>query len=269
MSNKNVHYKIDFKIERSSDKGNLSFKNFRKRWYWSGQSKWGVPFLENIVASFYADNKITTLVPPNTTPDDIFQYAAKASVLLSGAESKDFFKYIQLGRADWYNNLKNSYGIIPYGLSANSSEKYDAILHYLASLTPEYQECEAQFQKWIAKRPGLRQIWDDIYEGEPTLIDFAKAAIDSKFRSKVENARPRTLKIGTLVQLRERHVNNRSKDPFYWADESVKNSPRLGMISAFYEDHAYGYGSRQLKIMWIANSEETVMMERDLKILSD
>ena len=83
------------------------------------------------------------------------------------------------------------------------------------------------------------------------------------FRTILENSRPRKLKIGTLVQLKTEYMNKRGKDPFYYSDSETRKAPRLGMIARFDENaNAYGHGSRQLKIMWIANSSETYIMER-------
>ena len=265
MSNKNSHYKLDFKIERPE--GNLSFQHFRRRYYWTGSSQWNVPFIENFLNQLYVENKVSTIVPKDI---NIVQTAIDAGVTLNKEEAIDFHRYVAVGREVWYKDLQDETGRLKNRLITSSSrERYEVILSYLAAQTPEFQNCEMQFQTWLAKRPGLVEVWDEVFEEKPTLLRFAKASKDHTFRTKLENARPRTLRIGTLVQLKDKYIKNRNKDPFYWADESVRDSPRLGMISGFNEDSAYGYGSRLLKIMWIANSEVTTMMERELKILSE
>lgn len=265
MSNKNIHYKLDFKIERPE--GNITFQDFRRRYYWTGNNKWNVPFVDRFLDRLYADNKVSTLLPSNF---NVVQVAIDSGIAVNKEEATDFHRYVAIGREAWYKDLQDETGRLKNRYITNSSrERYEAILMYLVTQTPEFQNCEAQFQTWLAKRPGLVEVWNEIYEEKPTLLSFAKSVKDHTFRTKLENARPRILKIGTLVQLKDKYVSHRNKDPFYYADESIKGSPRLGMISAFNEDNAYGYGSRLLKIMWIANSEESYLMERDLKILSE
>lgn len=266
MSNKNIHYKLDFKIERPE--GNLTFQDFRRRYYWSGSNKWDVPFIGRFLDNLYLENKVSTIVPKEF---NVVDAAVVSGILVNKEEAIDFHRYIALGREVWYKGLQDETGRLKNRyITSSSRERYDAILAYLVTQTPEFQKCETKFQTWLAKRPGLVEVWNENYEEKPTLLQFAKAVKDHTFRTKLENARPRTLKIGTLVQLKEKYINHRNKDPFYWGgDDSVRDSPRLGMISAFNEETAYGYGSRLLKIMWIANSQETYLMERDLKILSE
>jgi len=272
MSNKNIHYKLDFKYKTNEGK-TLTFKDFRRRWYWRGNS-YDVAMAANIVADYASRNKLKDLVPANF---DFKSTATKAELSFTDDEVKQFMPYLEKGREVWYtefkaasanySTLRAAYGT---GVSYQTLEKFDSILAYLATQTNEFQKYEIAFQEWFSKRPGLREVWNDHNNTTdvPTIVEFAIATNDSSFRNKLENARPRTLKIGTLVQLRDKLKNNRNKDPFYW-DMENKDAPRLGMISKFDENHSYGYGSRRLKIMWIANSQETIMMERDLKILSE
>lgn len=267
MAAKNSHYKLDFKVKDKNDK-NLTLKDFRRHWYW-GTNDNNIPAISSIVTNLIIDNKLSTLIPDNF---DIKKTCEKLNIVLNNSEQKEFVKYVELGREKWHQSQedtaayrKNGYNEISY----NVPEKFDNIIFHLASLTSIFQTYETAFQDWLKKRPGLREVWDEQKGNEkPTIKEFAKLAADSNFRNKIENARPRTLKIGTLVQLKEKFINNRSKDPFYWNEEH-KISPRLGMISKLNEHNAYGYGSRLLRIMWIANSEESTLMERDLKILSE
>jgi len=266
MSDKNVHYKLDFKIKREG-KRNLTFKDFRRRYYWMGSHKWEVPFVEDALRVCFDANKLMSVVPNNI---DVPMAAFEAGIALNRDETIDFLQFVKLGRAVWYKGISDETGRLKNrNITSGSQKRYEAIVAYLYTKTPEYQDCEKQFQTWLAGRPGLREVWDEVYEDQqPDLIGFARAVNNGEFRTKLENARPRTLKIGTLVQLKDRFINNRSKDPFYW-NEEYKGSPRLGMIAGFNENSAFGYGSRLLRIMWIANSEESTLMERELKILSE
>jgi hypothetical protein len=275
MSNKNSHYKLDFKVKSVISGNNLGMKEFRRRWYWRGNT-YDVVASSEILQSYVAKNNLKGLIPADFNIDAA---ASKPNVELTANEKTQFLRYIEIGREVWCNELHSVWGDFSKmkatygaGVTSQSPEKFDAILAYLATQTPEFKKYEAAFETWLKKRPGVFDIWEKHRE-EHNLVEtldvitFARIANDRDFRNLLENARPRILKIGTLVQLKDTLKNNRNKDPFYWTE--YKESPRLGMISKLYENNAFGYGSRQLRIMWIANSEETTLMERDLKILSE
>ena len=275
MSNKNSHYKLDFKVKSVISGNNLGMKEFRRRWYWRGNT-YDVQAAAEILQSYVAKNNLKGLIPADFNIDDA---CTKVNIEMYPNEKIQFNRYVEMGRETWcnqyyaacddYSKMSTNYGA---GVTSQSPEKFQAILAYLATQTLEFKKYDAAFDAWLKKRPGIVDVWQQHRE-ERNLTDtldvitLARMANDRDFRNLLENARPRTLKIGTLVQLKDVLKNNRNKDPFYWGEH--KDSPRLGMISKLYENNAFGYGSRQLRIMWIASSEETTMMERDLKILSE
>jgi len=277
LSNKNSHYKLDFKVKSQFSDKNLNFKDFRRQWYWRGNG-YDVPAARSIFTSYTKNNNVKNLIPADFNIDDV---ADKAGIDLSVVEKQQFYRYVNIGKEAWwkeysvastnYTTIKATYG--DTGISSASPEKFDGLLTYLATKTAEYEKYNTAFSKWVNKRPGVIQVWETYCKNnnltdELTLVNFAKIVHERDFRNDLENARPRTLKIGTLVQLKDSLKNNTNKDPFYWKKEH-KDSPRLGMISKLHPNGAFGYGSRLLKIMWIATSEETTLMERDLKILNE
>lgn len=275
MSVKNCHYKLDFKVESVITGKNLGMKEFRRRWYWRGNT-YDVQAAAEILADYTSKNNLKGLLPADF---DIDAASVKPNIEMTANEKVQFSRYIEIGREAWcaelhsvwgdFSKMRGTYGA---GVTSSSPEKFEALLAYLATQTPEFKKYDAAFDAWLKKRPGVLYAWQQHSENhnltEPLdVICLARMANDRDFRNLLENARPRTLKIGTLVQLKDTLKNNRNKDPFYWTEH--KESPRLGMIAKLYENNAFGYGSRLLRIMWIANSEETTLMERDLKILSE
>lgn len=267
MADKNSHYKLDFKIKRDkSQGGNLTFNHFRRNYYWNQYQSWDIFALTKIVEELTASGNLNKLIPADF---DIDKSANEAGITYhNAAEKNDFIRYMSLGHFVWYTQTKENFSK-GSGLTHSTGERHQTLSRFLAMKSEKFKEYETTFKKWLSKRPGLVEVFEETYDYEPTLIAFAKAANDPNFRTRVENARPRgELNIGTLVRLKEKFINHSNKDPFYWTKDH-KNTPRLGMISKFNENNAYGYGSRLLKIMWIATSEESYLMERELEILSE
>jgi len=263
MSNKDSHYKLDFKI-KTDDGRSLTLQRFRRRYWYAADNYTNIPELSYITSLYKKEALFSQLVPKTKEQLEECELALgltlhdehKSLILQFGASGEnDFWVFME-------KNGRHNYG---------ASEALERITSYMASKTKLFQEYEAKFKEWLKKRPGVVEAWKTKYGTEiGSVLEFARNSYGTDFRTVLENSRPRKLKIGTLVELKGEYKDKRGKDPFYYSDAETRKAPRLGMIAKFDEtSNAYGHGSRQLKIMWIANSSETYIMERCLKILSE
>lgn len=162
----------------------------------------------------------------------------------------------------------------------------------IAMRTAAFQEAVTAFNEWIKTRPGVTEVYkvyrNDInarirankalYEygnqreelpEELTLESFAQACGGRKFKSMVENSRPLKFSAGDVVRLKREFYDKRGKDPLYHSyDPDLKKMDRIGTVmKKIGANHTFGVGSREIRVMWFMNGQESAVMERCLKLV--
>lgn len=261
---KNSQFKIDFKANLLGKKATISC--FSVRWRWSSNKD--DTFVNKLIREHYISNKKTDVLLGFLADDDIKDLYRKSQITqeIQFIKTNGYEKWIT--DTGYEGPRKKLYGEYD---SYNVFSEVERLMLVAATRSPEMQDCEKQFQKWLTRRPGVKEIWEDKFKDiELNLKNFSANFKDSSFRTTLENSRPRSFSEGTLVELKPEYVNKRGKDPFYYAEYETRQQPRIGMVAKFEDTSwSYGVGSRMIKVMWIANGSESSIMERCLNVIKE
>jgi hypothetical protein len=196
--------------------------------------------------------------------DDTSNYVSNTLV-----DIKDKFYSAKFPVDEGYNN---------YGYYTRDASKIKQMKDFLYS-TPEWQKCEAAFQKWLKRRSGVIEAWNTfvtdhnsnskqtpISTDPLTLQLFTAHCHRNKFRNILENTRPIKIEAGSVVKLKDEYKTN-NYDPYYW-DYENRSLERIGTVLQYTGDCATnkcGEGSREVRVLWFGSGKETKIAEKVLE----
>lgn len=146
--------------------------------------------------------------------------------------------------------------------------------------SPEWQKCEAAFQKWLKRRAGVANSWEQfvgeyninkktevIKPNNLNLKTFSSYCHLKLFRNILENSRPIKIEAGSVVRLSDKYKSAYNYDPYYW-DHQNGHLERIGTVLQYTGDCATtkcGLGSREVRVMWFGSGKETKISEKALE----
>jgi hypothetical protein len=256
-TDKESHYKLDFKPEINGKKYSMS--DFAPRNRWSAHHNNSIVTNE-ILDSYRKSESIDQLF--SLVDQDCIELVKK-SYHYRWVNENEFLSSLEEIKKKGYKEWSNASYV-----GTNLYSVLENLLSITIWKTKEFEKPNEDFQKWLLKRPGVVAAWKDVYPAdELNLRNLSKKYRQSDFRTKLENARPRKIAPGLLVELKEEYLNKWGKDPFYWKKDFA-DQKRVGMLTKpIPERTAFGVGSRIVNVCWIASGEESEIMERCLKVV--
>lgn len=280
MEEKNVHFKLDFKYKFENE--NYGVDEILNTGYYGS--------LRNSIARHYVlagkRDQFWSLITDEEVKErrikhyeyDSMDDATKNQIL------EDFYKATKDVEYDGYYNVGKYHHSVRY--------LFSDLQNLAASRTPEFLEAKRQFSAWLNTRPGVTRLFAEyriktnkerternksyppdhachtqLIPESSEIEDIGEEMVGVRFRRFLENARPQRYKPGTVVRLRSTYLNKRGKDPFFYVyDKDLKNQERVGtVLKKINTTRNFGQGSREIRVMWFGNGEESLLMERCLE----